>query len=179
MEQNRYKKEAFPTQPTETHLSDSLFNHASLVPLTEETALLISEWAYPPPYEVYSFKGHPNGYLFDKSTWGTEQFCLTNDGRILGQVAAQPDGEELWIGWSMEPSLTGKGNGRTFVERCVEELRRVTGHSGPILLRVAASNVRAIRAYQSAGFVYEETIKDEIAYTGHTEDFFILRKAAH
>ena len=45
-----------------------------------------------------------------------------------------------------------------------------------IYLRVAVSNKRAVRAYQKAGFVYSETILDEIAYSGHMEDFWIMVK---
>ena len=110
----------------------------------------------------------------DESTWGTEQFCLIEETTILGQVACQLDGKDLWVGWSMAPQFCGKGNGSNFVNRCVRELREFTGHTGRILLRVAAWNQRAIRAYQKAGFSYVETIQDEIAYTNHMEDFWVM-----
>lgn len=42
------------------------------------------------------------------------------------------------------------------------------------MLRVAAWNKRAILAYQKAGFVYVETIQDEIAYSNHMEDFWVM-----
>ena len=146
----------------------------SLEPLTKETVNEISQWAYDAPYDAYSFKGHHDDYLLDESIWGVEQFCLTCDGIVLGQVACQYEGDDLWVGWSMAPELTGQGNGSTFVSHCVQEIRRVKGYTGRILLRVSARNQRAIKAYQKAGFRYMETIQDEIAYSDNIEDFLVM-----
>lgn len=146
----------------------------SLEPLTRETAAEISGWVYKAPYEAYSFKGHQAAYLLDKSTWGVEQFCLTCDGIVLGQAACQYEGDDLWVGWSMAPELTGQGNGAAFVSCCVREIRRVKGHTGRILLRVSARNIRAIKAYQKAGFRYVKTIRDEIAFSDNMEDFWVM-----
>ena len=145
-----------------------------LEPLTNETVVVISQWEYEAPYHVYNFKGHTDGYLLDESTWGIEQFCLTCDGIVLGQVACQYDGSDLWVGWSMAPEFTGQRNGAAFVARCVQEVRRVKGHTGRILLRVSARNKRAIKAYQKAGFRYVETIQDEVAFSNNTEDFWVM-----
>ena len=150
------------------------FTNFKMVPLTQEIALEISQWEYEKPYDVYNFKGRPNEWLMDKSTWGTKQFCLIDGTTIMGQVACQFDNNDLWVGWSMAPQFCGKGNGSNFVNRCVKELREFTGHTGRILLRVAVSNQRAIRAYETAGFSYMETIQDEIAYTNHIEDFLVM-----
>ena len=146
----------------------------SLEPLTKETVAEMSQWEYEAPYDAYSFKGHHDEYLLDESIWGVEQFCLTYDGIVLGQVACQYEGDDLWVGWSMAPARTGQGNGAIFVERCVQAIRRVKGHTGRILLRVSARNKRAIKAYQKAGFRYVETIQDEIAFSDHMEDFWVM-----
>ena len=148
--------------------------NGSLEPLTKETAAVISQWVYEAPYEAYSFKGHHNAYLLEESTWGLEQFYLGCDGMILGQVACQYEGNDLWVGWSMAPELTGQGNGVVFVKRCVQEIRRVKGYTGRILLRVSARNKRAIKVYQKAGFRYVETIQDEIAFSDYMEDFWVM-----
>ena len=74
----------------------------------------------------------------------------------------------------MAPELTGKRNGAVFVGRCVQEIRRVKGHTGRILLRVSARNKRAIKAYQKAGFRYVKTIQDEIAFSNNIEDFYVM-----
>ena len=150
------------------------FENGVLFPISAETVAEISEWEYEAPYEAYSFKGHHDEYLLDDSIWGIEQFCLTSNGSILGQVACQYEGDNLWVGWSMAPEFTGQGNGRAFVERCVREIRRVKGHSGRILLRVSARNKRAIKAYQKAGFRYVETIQDELAFSDLMEDFWVM-----
>lgn len=149
---------------------------STLKPLTKKAVNEIAQWEYEAPYSAYSFKGTPNGYLLDESTWGTEQFYLDCDGVVAGQVACQYEGDDLWVGWSMAPSLCGKGNGAAFVKKCVSELRRVKNHQGRVLLRVSARNRRAIRAYEKAGFSYVETIQDEIAYTDNIEDFWIMEQ---
>ena len=150
------------------------FARGRLMPLDQNVAEIISTWVYETPYDVYNFKGASDDWLMDTSTWGTEQFCLMDGERILGQVSCQLDGTDLWVGWSMAPHLCGKGTGSEFVAQCVKELRALTNHTGRILLRVAAWNRRAIRAYEKAGFTYVETIQDEIAYSNHMEDFWVM-----
>jgi len=153
---------------------ENKMEHSSLHPMSAEAAAEISQWEYSKPYDVYSFKGCCDNYLLDESIWGIEQFCLAAGGEILGQVACQYEGDDLWVGWSMAPALCGKGGGTAFVKKCIKELRIVKGHSGRILLRVAAWNRRAIKTYQKAGFTYVETIQDEIAFTDHMEDFWVM-----
>lgn len=145
-----------------------------LEPLTKDTVNEIAQWEYEAPYGAYSYKGHYDEYLLDESTWGTEQFCLVDGGILLGQVACQYEGDNLWVGWSMAPSLCGKGNGAAFVQKCVAELRRIKSHYGRVLLRVSAQNQRAIKACQKAGFRYVETIRDEIACSDSIEDFGVM-----
>lgn len=154
--------------------SQAEFKRGVFQPLTGETAAEIAQWEYDKPFDVYSFKDRPNGYLMNKSTWGTEQFCLVDKSEVLGQVSSQFAEGNLWVGWSLAPALCGKGNGAAFVKRCVEEIRSVTGHTGRILLKTAAWNIRSIKAYQRAGFVYVETVQDEIAYTDCVEDFWVM-----
>ncbi len=158
----------------EKDVSCPTFENGKLLPLSKETAAQISQWEYEAPYEAYSIKGHHDEYLMDESTWGREQFCLVLDGTLLGQVSCQYEGENLWVGWSMAPQFCGKGNGAAFVARCVNEICRVKGHIGRVLLRVSARNKRAIKAYQRAGFRYVETIQDEIAYSDNMEDFWVM-----
>ncbi len=150
-------------------------NH-TIQPMTAEAASQISTWEYEEPYGAYSFKGRPLGWLMDEATWGSEQFVLTDGKSLLGQVACQFDGGDMWVGWSMAPELCGKGMGHLFVLKCVSELCRIKGHRGKVKLKVAAGNLRAVRAYEKAGFVAVETVRDEIAYSGHEEDFYVMEK---
>ena len=158
----------------EAPVSCPSFENGELLPLSKEVAAEIAQWEYEAPYEAYSIKGHHDEYLMDESTWGTEQFCLMDGETVIGQVACQFEGSDLWVGWSMNPAMVGKGYGGAFVRKCVEEIRRAKKHAGRLLLRVAAWNKRAIKAYQRAGFTYLETIQDEIAYSGKTEDFWVM-----
>ena len=154
------------------------FRHCVLCALTEKAAAEISLWEWPPPYDVYNFKGRPNGYLMDRSTWGNEQFCLLSGDSletVIGQVACQPDQGALWVGWALAPRLCGQGLGALFVQKAVLELRRLKGHEGRIFLKVAASNQRAIRAYQKACFHSRATEIDEVPYTGQPESFWVMQ----
>ncbi len=152
------------------------FNDCHLKPLTEQAAAEISEWEWNKPYDVYHFKGRPNGYLWDRKTWGIEQFYLDGKGTAVGLVSCQFDQNQLWVGWAFSPELCGKGKGHLFIETCIREIRKIKNYKGKLYLRVAASDARAIKAYQKAGFVYFKTIPDEIAYSNHTEDFWIMTK---
>ena len=150
------------------------FSECKLEALSYKTAAEISQWEYEKPYDVYSFKGHPNGYLLKEDTWGKEQFCLLNNDLVIGQVACQFNGDDLGVGWSLSPLYCGQGNGYLFIEKCIDEIRKYKKYNGTIFLRVAASNERAIKAYQKAGFVYVKTIRDEVAYTNKEEDFWVM-----
>lgn len=151
-----------------------LIDNSRLVGLDTDTAKQISLWEYKYPYDAYSFKGRENGYLWNKETWGTEQFCLLCKEIITGQVACQWEQGELWIGWSMAPAICGQGCGTVFVRKCIGEIREHFNYQDKLLLRVAASNMRAVKAYQKAGFQYIKTVKDEIAYSDNIEDFWIM-----
>lgn len=82
--------------------------NGSLKPLTKDIAEEIAQWEYETPYEAYSIKGHHDEYLMDESTWGIEQFCLVGGGAVLGQVSCQYEGDDLWVGWSMDRSSAEK-----------------------------------------------------------------------
>ena len=153
------------------------FSACTLKAMDERAAAEISAWEYPPPFSMYTFKGRPNGWLFNRAGWGSEQFYLAFGDKAIGQLACQWEDGQLWVGWSLHPGLCGLGEGRRFVQKCVQEIRRYTGYPGKIFLRVARSNARAVKAYQRAGFVYQETIQDEIAYTGIIEDFWVMALA--
>ena len=152
------------------------FENCILQSLTEEAVDVIYQWEYDKPYHVYSFNSHSNDCLLRKDSWGIEQFCLLYEEKVIGQVACQFDSEDLWVGWSLAPEYCGKGNGHLFVQKCVEQIRQKKQYKGDIYLRVAATNKRAIKAYQKAGFVYDSTIQDEVAYTNHIEDFWVMVK---
>ena len=151
------------------------YKNAHLHALTEEMALQISEWEYKPPLDMYSFKGRPNGYLMDKATWGTEQFCLLEQARLIGYVSCRLDKDMLGAGRPLFPKLCGRGEGHLFAEKCVQEIRGIKHYNDTVYLRAAASNIRAVKAYKRAGFVLSEIIQDEIADTNNIEDFWVMK----
>lgn len=64
---------------------------------------------------------------------------------------------------------------RRTVLKCTEEIKKRFNYEGSLYLRVAASNQRAVKAYQKAGFVYQKQIQDEVAYSNHIENFWVMR----
>jgi len=152
------------------------YNLCELVPLNNERAADIAGWEYPAPYVAYSFKGRPNGYLKDSSSFGKEQFCLVLGEETVGQVACQMDGGMLWVGWALNPAFCGHGTGYLFVEKCITEIRKVKNYRGAVYLRVAKSNVRALKAYLKGGFEISGSTIDEIAYSEKPEEFYIMSK---
>lgn|GEM_PF-149505 len=155
------------------------FEQCRIVPLNDEYISEMSTWQYDAPYEAYSFR--VEGYLMNKDIWGIEQFCMIYENIVLGQVACQFDNNNnnMWVGWSLNPAYCGKGMGKEFISRCVDELCRIKNYKkGNIYLRVASWNKRAIKCYEKAGFKYYKTILDEIAGTGKQEDFYVMQIAA-
>jgi ribosomal-protein-alanine N-acetyltransferase len=74
------------------------------------------------------------------------------------------------VGFYVRPGWQGKGIGRAFLEAIAEEAKRLG--AGGFVLTVSPDNVRAIRLYESAGFVNERFIP---AFYGEGEDRYILR----
>lgn len=97
---------------------------------------------------------------------------------MTGFVACQYDHNDLWVGWSLSPLYCGYGQGHLFIEKCIKEIRKNLSYDDTLFLRVVAWNKRAIQAYQKAGFVYKNTIKDGIAYTNIIEDFWVMTHKA-
>lgn len=149
----------------------------TLCRLTEETAAQIAQWEYSGIYSAYDFKGSANGYLMNRETWGDEQFCLMYEKILVGYVTCQYENTDLWIGWSLSPVYCGMGEGYRFVSKCVEEIRKAKRYTGPVYLRVAVANERAVKAYLKAGFHCLKTILDEIPYTNFQQPFWVMRMA--
>lgn len=74
------------------------------------------------------------------------------------------------VGFYVRPGWQGKGVGRAFLLAVAEKARRLG--AGGFVLTVSPDNARAIRLYESAGFMNERFIP---AFYGEGEDRYILR----
>lgn len=133
------------------------FDKCELVDLNEEILKYICYWKYEKPYNIYNLE--LNEYLRESSTWGLEQFVLVGHDNIIAYVACQIIDGDMWIGWSLRPDICGKGMGKVFAKKCIDELINIKKYCGKhIYLKVANWNTRAIKVYEKLGFVQEDKL---------------------
>lgn len=134
--------------------------------MTAARAELISRWTYPGEYALYNFlKGAETlRELLDGSYFArlddagalTGYFCFGASARIPAEGDAYA-ADLLDVGLGMRPDLCGKGGGAAFVGEGLAFARTRFGAES-FRLTVAAFNLRAIRAYERAGFSVEQDI---------------------
>ena len=133
-------------------------------PLTRPEAGQILSWRYDAPYDFYNppetnstelvldrFVNPENAFHSIRDELNRfVGFCSFGlDGRVFG--GTYPEGP-LDLGLGMKPEETSRGRGRVFFQSIVDF---ALGHYQPPSLRlsVAQFNARAIRVYESLGFV--------------------------
>lgn len=120
----------------------------------------VIEWRYPPPYDVYDFKGalatvtehltrpETGAHVMEEDKEVIALFTIGQDARIPGGDYSLP---AVDIGLAVRPDLTGAGNGHRFVAQVVDFV--AAGHEGEMLrVTIARANRRAIRVWEGAGF---------------------------
>ncbi|WP_051236191.1 GNAT family N-acetyltransferase [Paenibacillus pinihumi] len=130
--------------------------------LTKAHAQEICSWRYPPPYDV-----------FERASWAHQEAAemdlgdpVVRDGQYLAIVDQHhilcgfaqlfPLSGVLRLGIGLRPDLCGLGLGASLIHRlALEARRRAPGQE--IDLEVPAWNVRAIKAYEKAGFHITDT----------------------
>ncbi|WP_211749653.1 GNAT family protein [Paenibacillus sp. Marseille-Q4541] len=135
-----------------------------VMPMTEEQAAEISTWQYDPPYNIYGWLpwdqmkaleiefGDPNIRARQYLSVLIEQ----DEPVLCGFAQLFPMEGVTRLGLGMRPSLCGNGHGTAFVSSIVHEAKqRNPGHI--IDLEVLTWNTRAIRAYEKAGFIIDDT----------------------
>ncbi|MDO7908684.1 GNAT family protein [Paenibacillus sp. JX-17] len=133
-----------------------------VLPMQEADAAQICTWKYDPPYNVYGWLpweqmkaleiefGHPE--------LRRKQYVSVIDDmdRLCGFAQYFPMQGVTRLGLGMKPSRCGRGTGSAFVRAVAEEARRRQPQD-EIDLEVLTWNIRAIRAYESAGFRITDT----------------------
>lgn len=115
-----------------------------------------------------------NEYLKNSCSWGVEQFVLQGDGSVIAYVSCQIINENMWIGWSLKPDLCGKGIGKEFVDKCINEIIELKKYNkNEVFLKVINWNKRAIRTYEKSGFkYYDKLIRTE---DNKSSEYFIMK----
>jgi RimJ/RimL family protein N-acetyltransferase len=135
-----------------------------LAPMTEAHAEAICAWRYPPPYDVFNWPSWEEtlarGLEIGNPGIRKTQYAsvLNGRGELVGYVQFFPLLNAIRLGLGLRPDLCGKGGGAVLARLAAEEaLRRAPGL--PVDLEVLAWNTRAIRAYEKAGFVLDDTYR--------------------
>lgn len=140
-----------------------------LAPMTERRAAAVASWSYPPPYDRYNIGpwerlAAEGRELADPSIRESQYRSVLRGDELCGFVQWFPllseraDGEPVRIirlGVGLRPDLCGRGLGAAFAAYLAEEAAaRFPGAA--IDLEVASSNLRAVKAYERAGFRIED-----------------------
>jgi ribosomal-protein-alanine N-acetyltransferase len=149
---------------------------------TEGDIRVFSEWTYEAPYDVYNITESPDEAV--EYFLGPEVRChvlVETTGQLVGFVtfgsdAHVPGGdyarEALDIGLGIDPELTGKGNGKRYIEAAVVFADATFGVQR-MRVTIAANNVRAQRAWKSVGFVQTDDFLSPHSVMG-TKKFVVL-----
>ncbi|MCA0981434.1 GNAT family N-acetyltransferase [Exiguobacterium aestuarii] len=133
-------------------------------PLTQEQAELIAfEWRYEGDYAFYNMDADEEdlALFLDADERGDTTFAILEDDDLIGFVTLQfESAETVSIGLGMRPDLTGSGNGHRFLTSILTWIEATYG-THTIRLAVATFNKRAIRLYESLGFIPQDTFMQE------------------
>lgn len=147
------------------------------IKMTKALAEVILDWRYEPPYDFYNDNNKEESM---KELLEEPYFAVLNDdGNLvgfycIGYAAQVPLGylfgayqeDCLDIGLGMKPELTGKGNGESYIQFVLEQIKG----SKSIRLTVADFNERAITLYERAGF------RKTYMFAGEEVTFFVMEK---
>jgi ribosomal-protein-alanine N-acetyltransferase len=143
--------------------------------MSQEDAVVIATWRYPPPYDFYDADADPDDLaeLLDPRRRAGRYFSALQDGDLIGFAHVSAADGTADIGLGLRPDLTGRGLGSSFLE-AVMAFAREGGEPARFTLSVAAFNQRAIRVYERAGFVVSRRYRHFSA--GATWDFLEMTR---
>ncbi|MFC4778923.1 GNAT family N-acetyltransferase [Paenibacillus sp. GCM10023252] len=133
-----------------------------IAPLTSKLACELCDWHYEPPYDLYEWSSWEDmvesGIEFGDPVLRKQQYAavLNELEELVGFAQFFPMLGVTRLGLGIRPDLCGQGMGSALVRLLAEEaIRRAPGDE--IDLEVLSWNVRAIRAYEKAGFLITDT----------------------
>jgi len=133
-----------------------------VAPLSEQWAEQLCSWQYEPPYDFYTWRNWDQmrqlGQEFGDPVIRSLQYAavLDTSGYLAGFAQFFPLLGVTRIGLGMRPDLCSQGLGYSFFQTIVHEARRRAPHD-ELDLEVHEWNIRAIRTYEKAGFVIDDT----------------------
>ena len=133
-------------------------------PLTQEQAERIAfEWRYEGDYAFYNMDADEEDLasFLDADERGDTTFAVLETNEMICFVTLQFESPgTVTIGLGMHPDLTGSGNGHRFLTSILNWIEATYG-TRTVRLAVATFNKRAIRLYESLGFIPQDTFMQE------------------
>jgi RimJ/RimL family protein N-acetyltransferase len=131
------------------------------LPITPADALVIGQWVYPPPYNIYNAESDGQELLDPALNYHVCRtagrvwwfVCWGDDARVPGFDYAEHDKPSSWldIGGGLAPHLTGAGRGQSLLEASLRFIQAQT-KAERFRVTVAEFNQRSWRACLKVGF---------------------------
>lgn len=149
--------------------------------MTVEVAQIIADdWKYPAPYDFYDATADMEDYKeFITPTQWPDRFWQVRHGEdLVGFFTADSGNDDRCeISLGLRPDLTGGGRGLSFLQAALALLEAEGLAQRPVVLSVAAFNLRAIKVYEAAGFTTVRTYSQPT--NGSTYDFIEMELRKH
>ncbi len=153
----------------------------TFTPMTVEVAQIIADdWKYPAPYDFYDATADMEDYKeFITPTQWPDRFWQVRHGEdLVGFFTADSGNDDRCeISLGLRPDLTGGGRGLSFLQAALALLEAEGLAQRPVVLSVAAFNLRAIKVYEAAGFTTVRTYSQPT--NGSTYDFIEMELRKH
>jgi len=141
-------------------------------PMTQKEAVHITEqWHYEGEYSFYDVAADKEDMeeFLDSEQREGKSFSVYYDGSLIGFFSFnKPEPGVVDIGLGMRPDLTGKGQGKSFLEEGIDFARN-SFVPQKMTLSVATFNERAIKVYERVGFKKIKTFMQDT--NGSTFEF--------
>lgn len=145
-------------------------------PITQQDAEEIAGWKYPEPYNFYDMTADEEDLelFINPEKRSPHTFSGHKDGELTGFLTVDLENHPtVDLGLGMHPDETGKGEGESFVQACLEFAAK-RYEATAFTLSVATFNERAISVYERLGFKKKHTFTQ--ATNGGHYEFLSMEK---
>lgn len=124
---------------------------------------IANEWKYEGIYKFYDATEDEEDYqeLISQELRGEQYFEVLSEGQLSGFFVVNDSIPKVVdYGLGMKPELTGRGNGKIFIQKTIQYILE-NYDVETITLSVALFNKRAIKCYEKCGFIKEKEFEME------------------
>ena len=131
----------------------------SFIPMNKYYANEIAySWKYDDDYSFYDMTKDEDDLkeFLNENSWEGNYFVVINDeNELVGFYSFNFEDRIMWIGFGLNPELTGRKIGTEFVTAGINYvIKKFDYKQNCIMLAVASFNKRAIKVYEKIGFQF-------------------------